>query len=336
MLICPRCGRVGIGIYEKRVKGHRYLYCAHRLDGRLKWCYIGKLSNSLPNSLPNFLKQRRDWCGGWDLNPRRPSPREPQLKIFDILLGFIGMVNIEEFYEFLKFRRTGEETIRKYLSIFKKLKKGRPVKMTKYTVITYRLLIQFLYHIYTIDLRGYLDLLKVPRTGIDLFVPSEDQVLDTLERAGERDDIFMVYSMLLASGARLSEIVQFLKTFEKQKFIKIDGVVVKYPFTLLRGRKKIFYIYLPMPMVGRLRKIEVSRHVVSSYAKRHNLIRPKYIRKFVAQKMYELGIDPLTIDFIQGRVPRSVLARHYLNLSYHADREYRKYAEWLIHTNLYG
>ena len=73
MLICPRCGRVGIGIYEKRVKGHRYLYCAHRLDGRLKWCYIGKLSNSLPNSLPNFLKQRRDWCGGWDSNPRSPS-----------------------------------------------------------------------------------------------------------------------------------------------------------------------------------------------------------------------------------------------------------------------
>ena len=84
MLICPRCGRVGIGIYEKRVKGHRYLYCAHRFDGRLKWCYIGKLSNSLPNSLPNFLKQRRDWCGGWDLNPRRPSPREPQSRPFDL------------------------------------------------------------------------------------------------------------------------------------------------------------------------------------------------------------------------------------------------------------
>ena len=67
MLICPRCGKIGIGIYEKRVKGYRYLYCAHRLNGKLKWCYIGKageLSNSLPNSLPNFSKRVWRSAGG--------------------------------------------------------------------------------------------------------------------------------------------------------------------------------------------------------------------------------------------------------------------------------
>ena len=81
--------------------------------------------------------------------------------------------------------------------------------------------------------------------------------------------------------------------------------------------------------------MKTTENTISRYAHRWDLIRPKYIRKFVAQKMYELGIDPLIIDFIQGRVPRSVLARQYLNLSYLADKQYGKYAEWLIQNLVY-
>ena len=140
----------------------------------------------------------------------------------------------------------------------------------------------------------------------------------------------MVYLILLASGVRLSEAVIFLNTLDKQKFIKISEIAVKYPFTLLRGRKKVFFIYLPQLVAEKLKRTELTRDIVSSYAKRHKLIRPKYFRKFLAQKMFQLGIDPLVIDFIQGRTPRSTLARHYLNLSYLADRQYPKYASWLI------
>ena len=269
------------------------------------------------------------------MNPRRPSPREPQLNIFNILLSFIRLVNTEEFYDFLKFRKTGEETIKKYLTIFKKLKKGKFVNTTKYTVITYRLLIQFLYYFYSVDLREYLSFLKVPRSGIDLFVPAEEQVLNTLEKSKEREDIYMVYLILLASGVRLSEAVIFLNTLDKQKFIKMSEIAVKYPFTLLRGRKKVFYIYLPQLIAENLKRTELTRCAVSSYAKRHQLIRPKYIRKFVAQKMFQLGIDPLVIDFIQGRTSRSVLARHYLNLSYLADEQYSRYAKWFTKVRLY-
>jgi len=246
------------------------------------------------------------------------------------------MVNIEEFHDFLKFRRIEEETIKDYLSVFRKIKSGRLEGSSKYTIITCRLLIHFLYYVYNIDLKGYLDLLKVPRSGIDLFVPSEDQVRDTLRRARRREDILIVYTILLAAGIRLSEVVLFLRTYRRGRLIRVDDIVVKYPISSLRRTKRIFYVYLPRSIISNLRKVRTTVNTVSRYAYRWDLIRPKYIRKFVAQKMYELGIDPLTIDFIQGRVPRSVLARHYLNLSYHADREYRKYAEWLIHTNLYG
>jgi len=169
----------------------------------------------------------------------------------------------------------------------------------------------------------------VPKSGIDLFVPSEDQIKDTLERAKRREDILMVYTILLTSGIRLSEAVLFLGTFKRDKLIEVDNSIVKYPISALRKTKRIFYIYMPSSIARSLREVNMTRDVVSRYAIRWNLIRPKYIRKFVAQKMFELGIDPLTIDFIQGRVPRSVLARHYLNLSYLADKQYKKYAEWL-------
>ena len=35
------------------------------------------------------------------------------------------------------------------------------------------------------------------------------------------------------------------------------------------------------------------------------------------------------VNFIQGRVPRTILERHYLNLYALALRYYPKYAEWL-------
>jgi len=243
-------------------------------------------------------------------------------------------VNIEDFHSFLKFRGTSETTIRDYLAVLRKLRKEKLVNTTKYTVITCRLLIQFLYYFHGVDLREYFSFLKVPKSGIDLFVPAEEQVLSTLEKTKEREDIYMIYLVLLASGARLSEAVIFLKSLNKQKFIEIDSRAVKYPFPLLRGRKKVFYIYLPKVIAEFLERIELTRDIVSSYAKRHNLVKPKYIRKFVAQQMFKLGIDPVVIDFIQGRVARSVLARHYLNLSYLADKQYSKYAKWLMDVRL--
>ena len=263
------------------------------------------------------------------MNPRRPSPREPQSKILEILSDFIKIMNTEDFHNFLKLRNTGEETNQKYLKIFKQLKYNKLKSRSKHTIITLRLVIQYLYYFHNIDLRHYLTLLKVPKSGIDLFVPSEDQIKDTLERAKRREDILMVYTILLASGIRLSEAVLFLGTFKRDKLIEVDDSIVKYPISALRKTKRIFYIYMPSSIARSLREVNMTRDVVSRYAIRWNLIRPKYVRKFVAQKMFELGIDPLVIDFIQGRVARSVLARHYLNLSYLADRQYKKYAEWL-------
>ena len=49
--ICPRCGQPGSGPYgrwAKKPQFRPYFYFAHKINGRLSWCYIGKLSNSAP------------------------------------------------------------------------------------------------------------------------------------------------------------------------------------------------------------------------------------------------------------------------------------------------
>jgi hypothetical protein len=52
---CPRCGKPGTGPYERWVKNSRgkryepYLYFAHRENGKLKWCYLGRVKKELDN-----------------------------------------------------------------------------------------------------------------------------------------------------------------------------------------------------------------------------------------------------------------------------------------------
>jgi len=46
--LCPRCGAEGTGPYSRYVLNSRkrryepYKYFAHRVGGKIKWCYLGK------------------------------------------------------------------------------------------------------------------------------------------------------------------------------------------------------------------------------------------------------------------------------------------------------
>ena len=203
-----------------------------------------------------------------------------------------------------------------------------PLKLYKrYSVLAYRLAIHYLYESGEVDLRHYLDMLKVPKTEIDLYVPSIEDVITSLKRI-DRGDVRKAYLILISSGIRLSECIKLLNIYEKSELIQ-RGTVFLYPLNWVRGYKSVFYAFIPETIAVRLERIKLSRNMVSNYCIRRNLVRPKYLRKFMATKMFELGVPSEVIDFIQGRVPRSILARHYLKLQTIAVKEYRKYAEWL-------
>ncbi|MEM1842446.1 MAG: integrase, partial [Ignisphaera sp.] len=65
------------------------------------------------------------------------------------------------------------------------------------------------------------------------------------------------------------------------------------------------------------------------WAAKNNVLNPKYIRKWVSTKMMQLGISDEVVNFIQGRIPQSVLAKHYLKFSVLADEAYKKYVDYV-------
>jgi len=60
-------------------------------------------------------------------------------------------------------------------------------------------------------------------------------------------------------------------------------------------------------------------------------VSPKYLRKFANDIMTseELNIPESVADFIQGRVPKTVGARHYMQLKRKAIQFYPRYASYL-------
>ena len=163
-------------------------------------------------------------------------------------------------------------------------------------------------------------------------MPGEADIADTVKRACllERR-LCLVYKLLLESGARLSEVVKMLREYNPGLDKEHDGFY-EYQLDWERGRKRALVIYHITPVEPGL--FVNTESWVTHMSTKHGLVRPKYIRKFVATKMLELSIPSDVVDFMQGRVPRSVLQAHYLDRLVLARRYYPRYAAWV--TSLYA
>ena len=137
------------------------------------------------------------------------------------------------------------------------------------------------------------------------------------------------FLLLLFTGLRNSEVVNLLRTYDKNMLRVEDGVAL-YPLQWYRGTKKGLYAFMPTSLSSKIKRFSVSEYYYKNYYQRKGLkLRPKYIRKFAATTMFKLGLASEVVDFIQGRTPRSTLARHYLRLLPIAVKEYRKYSDYI-------
>ncbi|WFO75570.1 hypothetical protein J4526_01400 [Desulfurococcaceae archaeon MEX13E-LK6-19] len=167
--------------------------------------------------------------------------------------------------------------------------------------------------------------IKVKRSGIDLYIPSDEDVFTALTRAcSSSEELCWIYKILVYSGLRLSEVVKLINEHDEEKWIKLNGFY-KYPLSWKRGSKQAFYCYT----IEKPPRIQASNKWISNWASKNKLLPPKYIRKWVATKMLGLGIPEEVVNFIQGRIPQEILSKHYLKLTTLADQYYQKYAEWL-------
>jgi len=67
----------------------------------------------------------------------------------------------------------------------------------------------------------------------------------------------------------------------------------------------------------------------SHYYCKYGFTSPKYLRKFAFDKMIQLDIPESVADFIEGRVPTRIGAKHYMALARQADQKYRRYGDYV-------
>ena len=133
------------------------------------------------------------------------------------------------------------------------------------------------------------------------------------------------------SGLRLVEAVKVIREFESAE--QINGFY-RVALGEFRGSKQAYYAYLTESTYQMLALLDnagrqLNARLATDYYRRFGIIRPKYVRKFAFDKMIELEVPESVADFIEGRVPKRIGAKHYMVLRRQADKFYNKYADYL-------
>jgi Archaeal phage integrase len=126
----------------------------------------------------------------------------------------------------------------------------------------------------------------------------------------------LIYCTL--TGLRAGEAFKSIKLIQndKQNYLNEKLMILehfKYPSVFLRRTKKAYVSIVTKNMLEISSGVDnCSYNSLNMYCKRNNLdMRMSYCRKIYATHLRTSGVEQETIDFLQGRVPRSVFARHY-------------------------
>ncbi len=314
---------------KSKGKRYRYLVIEEYLgNGKRKTL----LSMPVEQAIEKLL-----WCGGWDLNPRRPTPSGPKPHApFDT--GSYTQLNFKQdgdktitpsaeklnaFYRYCR-SRASKEVCSQYLRYL-----AKPLdKNNRWSITAYKKYYRWLCEEKNVEEACILfKKIKSKKSNADKYVPGLQEVLETIQKAEE--PYRTVYKYLLYTGIRRNEVTYLLRNIDKLRKTRLDGFY-RVELDLVRGTKKVFVAYMPeLP-----EKIIISAKEVSEYARRNGLLAPKYVRKFVSTQMIKLGIPSDITDFITGHTPEKIITKHYLDLIALADVYYKKYADWLKNTGL--
>jgi intergrase/recombinase len=186
---------------------------------------------------------------------------------------------------------------------------------------------------------GYLGALRkaIPKdnVGVDLNVPTETEILGNLAKLYTAPPKYRAfYSLLLDSGLRLTEGARLIAELNNGSLnpVEVNGF---YRCTLgyFRGSKLAYAAYFTSYTLQLIQSVKekVDECAASHYAYKMGFLAPKYLRKFAFDTMIseKFSIPESVADFIEGRVPKKIGAKHYTALLKQADGFYPKYADYL-------
>ena len=280
------------------------------------------------------------WCGGWDLNPRRPTPSgpkpDPPARLDNTRVSQSNNVSQGVLKQRLgtglsqrllaEFRRwclqhSSEETCAQYSRKLQEIDRGeRDVGSSRWHITAYKRFSRFLCEAKNIA-RACEEFRRVKskRSRPDLYVPPDSEVKRALAAP---EPLGYFYYVLAQSGLRAIEAMRLLE--DPPECVDLGGYY-RCPVLWARGSKRALWAYLiepPRPLATTIDELEDARSSLK-------LVGFKYMRKWVATKMLLAGMSEAAVDFAQGRVPETVLRKHYADRLALTDKEYKKYAAWL-------
>jgi len=253
----------------------------------------------------------------------------------DVKKPFLDYLKAQDYYE-----RTAKDIV-SYLDRYSPVITGpldinslfsKVTRAKRHVILGLRVLFNF-YETLGVD-KGFLDCLRkaLPHVecGIDLKIPVESEIVDSLRKLPSAPVRYQaVYNLLLDSGLRLVEGIELIGSFKEAELI--NGFY-RSNLAMFRGEKQAYYGHFSkktFDLIGQASNAEMDEYTVSHYFYKYKYVMPKYLRKFAFDKMIELEIPESIADFIEGRVPKKIGAKHYMALARQAGRFYPRYARYI-------
>ncbi len=168
--------------------------------------------------------------------------------------------------------------------------------------------------------------------GIDIRIPEEGRIREDLRRLPEAALHYQaLWSLCLDSGLRLIEAIHVINGFSLENLQQVNGFY-RYKVGEFRGSKQAYFAYFTEYALKLIQDVaggKIGRPYVSHYYCKYKFTTPKYLRKFAFDKMIQLDIPESVADFIEGRVPTRIGAKHYMALARQADQKYGRYADYV-------
>ena len=287
--------------------------------------------------------------------------RDDLRKMLGLSLAHVEFRWSEDFEQFLRVRKKrrkvlSDDTIRYYRSLFERYLEGKTLSENlveavvkhenKWLRNVFRHYIQYLYYRRRIPPETFGWLMEVVpsrsyRFDVRPYRIGLEDVRKTMEFLKQKHEkYYVLYRLMLESGARLSHAIHVIKTFNPEEMVEIPGVDIvtkrlvcfdkhcRYYAGLGKGSKPCEWIWFSkelLPYLEKYRGVEIRRHVVRKYAAVHNLVRAKYMRKVNWRIMTQVIQDKDVARFIQSRFGELRISEaRYGDLLSRADREYPK------------
>ncbi|NQU98126.1 hypothetical protein HQ533_01555 [Candidatus Woesearchaeota archaeon] len=177
--------------------------------------------------------------------------------------------------------------------------------------------------------------MKIKKSRKDFYVPSNEEMLVNYNKIKHNPTYELVYLVLVTSGIRFIECLDFLKNYDEKKFA-IHPNYVSYNVSDLRHTKNINNIYLPLFVYKKLKRVNSSYNSLrQKYKHKGCTFSLKYLRKWHYNFLLYNNVPESVADFIQGRASKSISANHYLAKAQQVEHWYPHVAlnlEKLLYT----